>query len=358
MVPWYHNMLNDVPFSKHSMQCDFLLLQRGKMKHTVLQFATCFALLSFHAFGQLNANAQSHPSDAAPHLFAPGTISTPDFEFDASFTPDGKTVLFSKADPGYNRITIVESHLKGNRWSEPEVASFSGIWKDTDAHVTPDGRKVFFISNRPTDGGTSARKDYDIWFVEAQTDHTWGQPRHLEGPINTDGNEAYPSVTTDGTMYFESSRAGQAGTHIYRSRWVNGTYTAPELVNFSGRSNDINPVVSTDGSFLIFASRDRGGEGSSDLFISFSKSDGTWSEPQNLGASINSKFGESAPGLSPDNQTLFFSSNRIDQPLVRTSPADYKQLEQELHSIQNGLLNIYAVDLRPTLQRLSSSQAK
>ena len=92
-------------------------------------------------------------------------------------------------------------------------------------------------------------------------------------------------------MYFEASRAEHPGTHIYRSRLIDGQYGRPELVSFSGKSNDINPVVTTDGSFMIFVSRDRGGEGSSDLFISFSNADGNWSEPANLGPTINSRFG-------------------------------------------------------------------
>lgn len=290
--------------------------------------------------------AQSDVAEPAPHLFAPGVVSTPDFEFDASFTPDSRTVFFSKGDPGYNRITVVESHLRGNRWTEPEVAPFSGVWKDTDAHVTPDGRRLFFVSNRPTDGSAVPRKDYDIWLVEAQPNGGWGAPRHLEGPVNTDGNEAYPSVTKDGTLYFEASRPDHPGTHIYRSRLVDGQYAAPELLSFAGKPNDINPAVSSDGSFMVFASRDRGGQGASDLFISFSKPDGSWSDPVNLGPGINTRFSETAPSLSPDNRKLYFSSSRIDDPLIRTTPATYQKLEKELHSIQNGLLNVYEVDLQ------------
>lgn len=293
----------------------------------------------------LLAQSPTASSATVPHLFAPGVISTPDFEFDASFTPDGKTVFFSKADPGYNRITVVESHRKGDHWSEPEVASFSGIWKDTDAHVTPDGQKIFFISNRPADGSHTPRKDYDIWYVEAEPNKTWGAPQHLGSPINTDGNESYPCVTADGTLYFEASRAEHPGTHIYRSRMVNGAYTEPELLNFAGKANDINPAVASDGSFIIFSSRDRGGLGGSDLFISFAQPDGTWTEPANLGPPINSPFADTAPGLSPDNRKLYFASSRIDDLAIPPAPITYKQLETQLHAIQNGLLNIYEVDL-------------
>jgi Tol biopolymer transport system component len=154
-----------------------------------------------------------------------------------------------------------------------------------------------------------------------------------------------PSATSDGTMYFEASRLDHPGTHIYRSRYVNGQYIEPELLNFAGTGNDINPGVASDGSFMILASRDRGGQGGSDLFISFANRDGTWTEPTNMGA-INSGFAKTAPSLSPDNRTLYFASSRIDKPLIRTTPATYKRLEHELHEIQNGLINIYEVDLR------------
>lgn len=301
--------------------------------------------LSVCCIASFLASASPLSAQSTPHLFAPGVVSTEDFEFDASFTPDGKTVFFSKGDPSYNRITVVESHLRGDRWTEPEVAPFSGVWKDTDAHVSPDGRRIFFVSNRPTDGSQEPRKDYDIWYVEAQQDKTWSSPHHLGSPINTDGNEAYPSVTKDGTLYFEASRSDHPGTHIYRSRMLNGEYETPELLNFAGKANDINPAVASDESFMIFASRDRGGEGGSDLFISFMKPDRTWTTPTNMGASINSRFAETAPALSPNNRKLYFASSRIDEPLVRTTPATYKQLEHELHEIQNGLYNIYEVDL-------------
>lgn len=66
-------------------------------------------------------------------------------------------------------------------------------------------------------------------------------------------------------------------------------------------------------------------------------------DPVNLGLEVNSRFSETAPGLLPDNRRLYFASSRIDEPLVRSSPANYRQLERELHAIQNGLLNIYLV---------------
>lgn len=314
----------------------------------------CSAVL---ALVSLPIDAQQGSSDDAilqgvPHLFAPGVISDQDAEANASFTPDGRTVYFSKHSPGWQRITIVESHLKAGRWSEPEVAPFSGLWKDTDPSVSPDGSRLFFASTRPTDGSDTPRNDYDLWYVERQSDGRWGDPKHIEGPVNSDKNEAYPSVTKDGILYFESARSGRG--QIYRSLPVGGGYGPPELLPFSNQGTDFNPIVASDESFIIFCSLDRGGLGSSDLFVSFHRKDGSWSSPKNLGAPINSKSYETAPGLSPDNRTLYFSSDRLEGPATRTKRVNYRELEAELHAIQNGLPKIYEVDISD-LQRLNDA---
>lgn len=309
----------------------------------------CFLFLTMKPYCFAQAPA------AEPRLFGTGVISTPDFEFNASFTPDGNTVYFSKSDVAFSRITIVVSHRKGDHWSEPEVASFSGIWKDTDPFIAPDGKRLFFISNRPTDGGSSPRKDYDIWYVEWNDSGSWGEPRHLGAPVNSNASELYPSVTRDGTLYFCAARPDHPGAHLYRSRLLDGKYSEPELLPFSTQANDIDATIAADESFIVFVSRDRGGLGQGDLYVSFRRPDGSWSVPKNLGAPINSPFNEIATGLSPDNHTLYFASNRLDVPVPRKARITYQQLEQELHAIQNGLLNIYEVDISD-LKRLDNDQ--
>ena len=116
----------------------------------------------------------------------------------------------------------------------------------------------------------------------------------------------------------------------------------------------MNPVIAPDESFIIFFSLERGGIGGGDLFVSFHRGDRSWSSPKNLGAPINSISFESAPGLSPDGRTLYFASDRIDRPTTRTRRVNYRELETELHAIQNGLSNIYEVDISD-LQVLNDS---
>jgi Tol biopolymer transport system component len=321
---------------------------------TSVPLTICFAVLCVSLSAAQNQASGERPLFAPPVLFAPGVVSTPDFQFNATFTADGNTVYFSKSDPGFNRITIVLSHIKDGKWTTPEVAPFSGIWKDTDPFVSPDGSKLFFISNRPADGSNTARKDYDIWYVEHTAGGAWGEPVHLAAPVNTDGFEMYPSVNRDGALYFCGVRTEHPGAHLYRSRLVNGQYTQPELLPFSGQGADLDPTIAADDSFIVFSSRDRGGEGQGDLFVSFHHGE-NWTTPTNLGPVVNSSFHEIATGLSPDNRTLYFASNRMSAPLPRASRVNYDQLEAELHAIENGLMKIYAVDIQ-NLKRLDEGK--
>src|SRR5919199_5045674 len=137
-------------------------------------------------------------TERAPHaeLFAPGTIDTPDYELNAAFTPDGKAVYFTRIEPNWPASSadywvIAVSHLVNGRWTEPEVAPFSGQYNDADPVVSPDGKRLFFTSNRPLAPGTAPKRDYDIWMVE-RTAGGWGTPTHLGPNVNSDRNEYYP----------------------------------------------------------------------------------------------------------------------------------------------------------------------
>lgn len=132
---------------------------------------TAFLLYCFSAGVVPTVSGQT----AQPRLFAPGIVSTEFMETSATFTPDGKTVYFTRSDFQFTDNTILKSHFSSGKWREPEVASFSGIWRDSEPHVAPDGNKLFFVSNRPVKPGdkplvvTSGNRSFpgaNIWYVE------------------------------------------------------------------------------------------------------------------------------------------------------------------------------------------------
>ena len=84
-------------------------------------------------------------------LFAPGIISTGDYESHPTFTPDGREIYFFKMAPNFSRWSIFVSRYKDGNWSQPEVAPFSGQFQDADPYITADGKHFYFISDRPVE---------------------------------------------------------------------------------------------------------------------------------------------------------------------------------------------------------------
>jgi Tol biopolymer transport system component len=303
----------------------------------------------------LGAAAQQlkHPyaSDAPiaePMIFGEGVISTQDFDDYFAFMPDGNTIYFTKHNVDFSGGTIVVSHFSNGKWTEPEIAPFSGQYNDGEPCISPDGNRLFFKSNRPVTGqtGQTPRRDADIWFVE-KTATGWGEPQHLDAPINTDAYDWHPSVTRDGTLYFVSDRkAEKRANNIYRAPLINGKYTTVEMLPDEVNSDyhDMHAWISADEKVLLFVSDTRPDSfGQDDLYVSYNRN-GQWSQAKNLGPKINTRFYEYSAKISPDGKYLFYCHGFGDVKLP-----DKKVSTQELNGIfnsaRNGFANIYQIDL-------------
>lgn len=299
--------------------------------------------------GAQQKNSKSYPYDASsplvePTIFAPQIISTGDYETHPAFTPDGRTLYFLKDSPTFNFWTIVVSYFKNGSWTTPEVAPFSGQFRDADPFITADGSKLYFISDRPVPEKSS--RDLDIYVVEKIGQH-WSAPRNLGAPVNSSGSEWYPTVAADGTIYFGSDRPGGKGlTDIYRCRFVNGKYEAAENLGdaINTETNEFEPYIAPDQSFLMFvAGGRRDSLGGLDIYVSFNRN-GTWTKAVNLGDKINSAANEYSPKISPDGKYFFWSSARRQskRPEKRLSSAE---LLTWIRGPGNGLGDIYQIDL-------------
>jgi ankyrin repeat protein/Tol biopolymer transport system component len=248
-----------------------------------------------------------------PELFAPDIVSTEKNELNAVFAPDEKEFYFTRrsSSPGGSG-TIMFMEDQNGRWTRPRSASFSGTYSDVDMFISRNGEELFFCSNRPLPGDKEPKKDTDIWVVRRKGSG-WDKPRHLGWPVNSDRNDYYPTLTHSGTLYFSSHREGSKGENdIFRAEYADGGYAAPanlgDAINTEYREFD--PFIAPDESFLIFSSGRPGGRGEADLYISFRRSDGTWSQAQNMGEAVNSSASDYTPMLSPDGKYLFFTSGR------------------------------------------------
>lgn len=311
----------------------------------------CFAvLMMLVALTPRNASAvgnQPQDEPAGATIFGEGVISTGDYELNTTFTPDGKTIYFTKATPDFGFWTIVSSRFENGKWAAPEVAPFSGQYSDSDPFISPDGAKLYFVSNRPSVGATP-RRDFDIWMVD-KTPSGWGEPQNLGAPVNTDNIEFSPAVTSTGVLYFSSNRSGGKGDFdLYRCRLVNNKCNEVENLGdaINTRGREVREYVSPNEELLIFTAAGRqDGQGGTDLYVSTRK-DGAWLPARNLGSKVNSPALELSPAISPDGKYLFFTSTRgygsADQHDQRLT---YKNLVETLRGPRNSLGDIYRIDI-------------
>jgi Tol biopolymer transport system component len=248
-----------------------------------------------------------------PELFEPGNISTHAGEIFPAFSPDGETLYFNTHESGWTNHTLVMSHRDGDGWSAPEVLTFSGRFNDRAPRPSPDGRRLYFSSDRPLEDGKSPG-DFNLWVVERAADGSWGEPRALPEPVNTPNDEWHSSVTADGTLYFSSRDrpAGHGRSDIYRTSSDGSKYSQPENLGqpINDELSQPDLYVSPEGRFMILVITDHpAGYGGDDLYVSYFN-DGSWTPPENLGPLVNSPEYEYGPTISPGGRYLYFSSHR------------------------------------------------
>jgi hypothetical protein len=269
---------------------------------------------------------QKPPGDV-PVIFAPGIVSTPTGEWSMAATADGLEVFFGLATEDATFILHSFATHDGP-WTDPVIAPFSGEFNDFDLTMSPDGNRLYFTSNRPTGIGGDVLENPDIWYVD-RTHDGWGEPTHLDFPINTEDRELYPSESRDGFLYFFSSRPGGFGrSDIYRASYRDGEFGEPENLgeSINSEASEGDACISPDGDYLVFTSTRDDGFGEGDLYVSFRTADGGWTKAVNLGNTVNTEYLEFCPSVSRDGRYLFFTSNRPKEVAITETTAVRREL--------------------------------
>ena len=147
-------------------------------------------------------------------------LNSDDDEGACSFSPDGRTMYLTqcRSDASYPRYaTIVTSNRSDAAWSKTTELTITRDTLSAYAHpaVSPDGQWLYFTSNMP--GGLGG---YDIWRV-AITTSGLGGVENLGAPINTPGDELFPTFRPNGDLYFSSNgHEGMGGLDIYIAKAI------------------------------------------------------------------------------------------------------------------------------------------
>lgn len=223
-----------------------------------------------------------------PQPFAPGLVTTLNWEIDGVFTPDLKEFYFIREvgeKEEDKKMEFVAIQYKDGQWQDSVISPRVG-----QPFISPDGKKMHLGRRykERTDTGWSEIKKLDTVFMKI--------------PIMR------LTASAKGTYVFdEMSEEG----HLRYSRLIDGEHEEPKSfgkeIN-TGKSN-AHPFIAPDESYMLWDGRRDSGYGNADIYVSFRQKDGSWSEAINLGEKINTEASEYGASVTPDGKYLFFNRN-------------------------------------------------
>ena len=181
---------------------------------------------------------------------------------------DYSVLYFTRCPKGKNEqlgCQIYASRRSGGEWSEPTKVQI-GFDSIVIAHpaISPDNMTLYFVSDM---SGSIGGKD--IWKVSrANEGDEWGEPENLGQDINTPGDEMFPYVHADGTLYFSSdSHIGLGGMDIYKAeKNESGRWLVENLRPPINSSNDDFGIVFESAAERGFFSSSRKGRGNDEIY--------------------------------------------------------------------------------------------
>ena len=244
---------------------------------------------------------------AEPRRWTPEAIASADYESSPAFSPDGRELYFMRADKAFSRYRILLSRCEGGRWTAAVQPSFTlpPPVNDADPFITPDGRRLYFVSSRPAPQRGAAADDLDIWRSERGADGRWGPPQRLPEPVNSSASELLPREDAQGRLLFGSSRPGGHGQgDIWRATPLPGGAWRVENLGppVSSAANEYEAELSRDGRTLVLVV-DRGRRSHLERFTL--GADGRWVAAGRLPG--RDDVFQVGPLLSPHGERLLFA---------------------------------------------------
>lgn len=246
-----------------------------------------------------------------------------------------KVELDGRAVPGYNSIDAIgisDSEVPINVGNLIRVAENLG--EDLEAQrlspavnsetsefrplISPDGKTLFFSRSNHPDNVGGVNDDEDIWFSELdETTGEWQEAQNIGSVLNNKGPNYISSITPDGNSVLlllgnEYLPNGKMKAGLSVSRKTETGWSQPEALkvdNLYNYNEKANFYMANNRKTLLMSIEREDSHGDRDLYASFVKPDGNWTEPVNLGNAVNTASEESAPFLAADDETLYFSSD-------------------------------------------------
>ena len=293
-------------------RCNMKSFQIPMLSMSLLGFCLFSGLDTPQVFADFTFGA---PTNLGPAVNSSAT------EAGQSISVDGLSLYFSSNRPGGHGgydLWMTQRLSKDSPWAEP--VNLGPVVNSSAGEVTPclsaDGLSLYFCdwpSARP--GGYGGE---DLWVTTRETmDDEWGIPMNLGLSVNSSSDDWSPNLSTDGlSLFFDSSRPGGQGDYdLWMTQrpskdapWAVPVNLGP-TVNSS--SLDVAPSLSADGLILLFTSERPGGLGDWDVWFTRRETiQAEWTEPVNLGPTVNTWGPDGIPNISADGSVIYFYSTR------------------------------------------------
>jgi outer membrane protein OmpA-like peptidoglycan-associated protein len=320
--------INPVFFPNNYFLLGNLYLKEGRYDEALLNYNEFIALNTVSKSLRTQAEEQQQKAQFAvtlknnPVSFRPENlgqqINTSDGEYSPTLTADEEILYFTKLRPR-DQYTVHSSKFEedfyvsrkeNGQWTPavPLGHPVNSYGNEGAACISPDGMFFIFTGCNRGDGLGSC----DL-YISRKEGGKWSAPENMGTPLNSAQWDTQPSIAPDGkTLYFASNRNGN--TDIYMSiADENGNWQLPvnlgKPVNTSMVEN--SPFIHPDGKTLYFMSNGHPGMGGMDIFMSRKQTDGTWSEPVNIGYPINTHKDEGFFIVSASGNTAYYATDQL-----------------------------------------------
>lgn len=183
--------------------------------------------------------------------------------------------------------------------------------------ISPDGKTLYFVRCNHPKNKFREEDNQDIWSSELKNGQ-WTQAVHMGSPFNKGKYNGILNVTPDGNTLLirgahkEGEYIGNGYSFAQRKRkgWSKPEKIKIKKLDILDKGVYSSAYLTNDGKALIMTFCTEPEGTNNDLFVSFSDKEGVWSKPKSLGLKINTDFNEVSPFMAADGVTLYFASDR------------------------------------------------
>lgn len=217
----------------------------------------------------------------------------------------------SSATQPYKPVINVIKYTEPIGLPENLGPSINSAYYDHLPIVSPDGQTLYF-ARKFAEGNVGKDHKDDIYYATLMPNGKWGKAINIGEPLNTDMHNYVCFVSADNQrLYLANKYKSQEGGVSLSERRKDGSWSKPKALkisNYYNRNEYSAHHLSLDENILLMSVQRDDSYGDLDIYVSFRYADGNWSEPLNLGPTINSVGAEGSIFLAADNKTIYFST--------------------------------------------------